>query len=106
MKLKEQQGDGITILGSGSIIQQFASLNLIDEYTLMVNPVVLGAGKHLFKDFRKTGLKLLESRSFRNGLVYLRYQVVKLSLIQIRLQINCFHYKNARFVHKILLYCT
>ena len=55
MNLKEQ-GD-IGILGSGSIVRQFANLGLIDEYSLLVVPVVLGDGKYLFKGFRKMDLE-------------------------------------------------
>jgi dihydrofolate reductase len=67
----------MTILGSGSIVQQFANLNLIDEYTLVVVPVILGNGKPLFKGVKMTNLKLLETRSFKNGIVLLRYKPAK-----------------------------
>lgn len=74
MKLKEEED--MTILGSGSIVQQFAKHNLIDEYNLVLVPVTLGTGKPLFKDFNKLNLDLLEARSFKNGLVLLRYQPI------------------------------
>ncbi len=77
IKLKEQEGKDITILGSGTIVQQFADLGLIDEYLLLVIPVVLGAGKYLFKDVKKMNLNLLEARAFKNGIVVLRYQPAK-----------------------------
>jgi dihydrofolate reductase len=73
-KLKEESSGAITILGSGSVIQQLANMGLIDEYELAVVPVVLGAGKQLFKDVRTTEMKLVEARSFKNGLVLLRYR--------------------------------
>jgi dihydrofolate reductase len=73
-RLKDQAGAAFTILGSGSIVQQFARLGLIDEYDLVIVPVVLGAGKHLFKDLPTTNLKLLEFRTFKNGLALLRYR--------------------------------
>ena len=74
-KLKEEGGSGaITILGSGSIIQQLANMDLIDEYELVVVPIILGDRKYLFKDVKITEMKLLEARSFKNGLVSLRYQ--------------------------------
>jgi dihydrofolate reductase len=76
VKLKEQNGRSIVILGSGTIVQQFAKLDLIDEYDLLVNPVILGIGKSMFKDV-KMNLELIDSRRFRNGLVLLRYQPVK-----------------------------
>jgi len=66
--------EDITILGSGTIVQQLANLGLIDEYALIVVPIILGEGKPLFKDVRKTNLRLVEQRAFRNGIVLLRYQ--------------------------------
>ena len=75
LKLKEEAGEDFTILGSGSIVQQFANFGLIDEYNLVVVPVVLGAGKPLFKDVKKMNLKLLEARAFNNGVVILRYDL-------------------------------
>src|SRR5712692_7181370 len=48
-KLKQQPGKDMVIFGSGSIVSTFTQLDLIDEYRIMVNPVVLGSGKPLFK---------------------------------------------------------
>ena len=71
------KGDGdFAILGSGTIVQEFARLGLIDEFQLMVNPVVLGEGKYLFRDVNRMNFKLLEARTFRNGKVFLRYAPV------------------------------
>ncbi|HVP36577.1 MAG TPA: dihydrofolate reductase family protein [Terriglobales bacterium] len=72
LKLKEKED--ITILGSGSIVQQLSNLELIDEYSLVVVPIILGAGKPLFDTVEMTELKLLEARPFKNGIVLLRYQ--------------------------------
>ncbi len=74
LKLKENKD--ITIMGSGTIVQQLANLDLIDEYNLVVVPIILGAGKPLFKDVEKMNLKLLEARMFKNGIVLLRYQSI------------------------------
>jgi dihydrofolate reductase len=71
LKLKEESD--YAILGSGSVVQQLARLGLIDEFQLMVNPVILGAGKYLFKDVERMNLRLLETRPFKNGKVFLRY---------------------------------
>ncbi|MCE8429660.1 MAG: dihydrofolate reductase family protein [Candidatus Methanoperedens sp.] len=54
IKPKEQKGEDFTILGSGSIVQQFANLGFIDEYQFGVVPVILGAGKSLFKNIEET----------------------------------------------------
>jgi dihydrofolate reductase len=72
-KLKGKNSGTITILGSGSIVQQLANMDFIDEYELVVVPVILGDGKSLFKDVKTTEMKLLEARSFKNGLVSLHY---------------------------------
>jgi len=71
-KLKQKAEKDLFIFGSGTIVQEFAKLGLVDEYRLMVNPVVLGAGKPLFKEAMK--LKLLKSKQFNNGNVLLNYQ--------------------------------
>ena len=76
IKMKEQEGGDIAIFGSGTIVQQFTNLGLIDEYRLIVNPLILGNGKLLFKDIKKINLKLLETRTFRNGNVLLTYRPV------------------------------
>lgn len=63
----------IIILGSGTIVAQLSNMKLIDEYTFVVVPLTLGAGKSMFKDV-KMNLKLLEAKKFKNGLVILRYK--------------------------------
>jgi dihydrofolate reductase len=63
LKLKQQPGKDMVIYGSGSLVSEFAHQGLINEYRFIVNPVVLGAGKTLFKDFNdKFNLILLEAR--------------------------------------------
>ena len=75
-KLKENNNGAILIFGSGSIIQQLTSVNLIDDYLLIVTPLVLGVGKPLFKDMNKTRLDLVESIRFKSGNVLLYYKKV------------------------------
>ena len=75
-KLKKQKGKDITIIGSGSIIRQLAELGLIDEYQLMVVPIVLGTGKSFFANVRQMDLDLIEEKVFKNGIVQLRYRPV------------------------------
>ena len=48
-KLKQQDGKDLAILGSGAIVAQLAQAGLIDEYQIMLNPVVLGKGKTMFE---------------------------------------------------------
>lgn len=75
-KWKEIQGRDLVVFGSGTIVQQFANLGLIDEYRLLVNPIILGHGKPIFKDVNKIKLNLLKTRNFRNGNVLLYYQPI------------------------------
>ena len=73
-KLKEGQGKHMTILGSGQIISQLAPAGLIDQYQLLVNPVVLGEGRTMFDAVEKPlNLKLTETRAFGNGKVLITY---------------------------------
>jgi dihydrofolate reductase len=74
-KLKQQPGAGLTILGSGSIVTQFAEHGLIDNFMLMVDPVAIGEGTSLFKGLtHPLELKLTDTRTFKNGMVLLNYQ--------------------------------
>ena len=72
-RLKAQDGPGIAVLGSGSIAAQLAAANLIDDYQFVVNPIVLSTGKTLFAGADRK-LKLVDSRTFKNGKVFLRYE--------------------------------
>ena len=72
--LKRQPGKNMVIYGSGSIVSAFMNLGLIDEYHLLVNPVVLGSGKRLFKNLQDIHkLKLARTKTFSNGVVLLQY---------------------------------
>ncbi|MGE5893446.1 MAG: dihydrofolate reductase family protein [bacterium] len=75
LKMKQQPGMDMVIFGSGSIVSAFSQLALIDEYRIIVNPVVLGRGKPFFKDIReRINLKLLKTKTFSsNGNVVLYY---------------------------------
>ena len=73
--IKQQPGKDIWFLGSTMLAQTFMQLDLIDEYRINMNPVVLGLGKPLFASVTRTfPLKLLESRTFKSGVVALRYE--------------------------------
>ena len=74
-RLKSEPGNGMAILGSGSIVAQLAAEGLVDEFTVVVNPLVLGSGRTMFEGLTKTlALKLTGSREFRNGNVVLTYE--------------------------------
>ena len=73
-KMKQEPGKGMAILGSGSIVSQLAPEGLIDEYQVVVNPVVLGQGRTMFEGIKeKLNLKLTKTRTFGNGKVFLCY---------------------------------
>ena len=73
-KLKQQPGNDLLFFGSADLAATFIQNHLIDEFRLMVNPVVLGNGKPLFKGVEdRLDLKLLRTRAFRNGNVLLYY---------------------------------
>jgi len=73
---KQESGKPLVILGSGMLVKELTKHRLIDEYQLMVNPVLLGSGNHLFDERSgKLQLKLVESRPFSSGNILLRYQL-------------------------------
>lgn len=75
LELKSRPGKTIMIFGSGSIVDQLSTLGLIDEYQLILNPVVLGRGKRLFGDTAAMmNLDLMDASTFKSGLVFLRYR--------------------------------
>ena len=72
--LKQQPGKDMLIFGSGSIVSALAQLGLIDEYRLIVTPVILGSGHALFKGLdAPVKLKLMNARTFASGNVILYY---------------------------------
>ena len=74
-KMKNESGKDLVILGSGSIVSQLAPSGLIDEYQIMLNPVVLGKGRTMFDGIKeKLSLKLTKTRAFGNGKVFLCYE--------------------------------
>lgn len=73
-KMKQAPGEGLAIMGSGSIVSQLAQEGLIDEYQIVINPVVLGNGRTMFDGVKeKLSLKLTTTRAFGNGNVLLVY---------------------------------
>lgn len=73
-KLKEQTGGNILLAGSATLVQTLVKHNLVDEYHLLVYPVVLGSGKRLFQDGSTATLKLVELITFSSGVVAQIYQ--------------------------------
>jgi dihydrofolate reductase len=73
-EMKQESGPDMVILGSGSIVSQLSAKGLIDEFQIIVNPLVLGAGRTLFEGVQdRIPLRLLKTRAFSNGNVILYY---------------------------------
>jgi len=73
-KLKQQPGKDIAILGSGALVRSLMTHDLIDEYSFLVYPVVLGRGKRFFGASGTTALKLKKAKAFSSGVVSLFYE--------------------------------
>ena len=74
-KLKEQPGRDIALLGSSTLTASLLDAGLLDELRIMVNPVVLGAGRPVLAGAGTTQLRLVGSRQFRSGNVLLSYRL-------------------------------
>jgi dihydrofolate reductase len=72
-RLKQQPGQDIVLVGSRLLAQMLMQTDLIDEYRLLVYPLVLGKGKRLFAHDIAATLKHLDTQSLDNGVVLLRY---------------------------------
>jgi dihydrofolate reductase len=73
-RLKADPDIQMTILGSGSIVAQLADAGLIDYYSIMIDPVAIGAGTPLFEGIRnKLDLTLVDTRKFSSGVMLLNY---------------------------------
>jgi dihydrofolate reductase len=73
-KLKDS-GKGLTLLGSGSLVSQLAQEGLIDEYQILLCPVVIGQGRTMFEGLQeRMNLKLTTTRAFPKGNVLLSYE--------------------------------
>jgi dihydrofolate reductase len=74
-ELRNQPGNELHIMGSGELIGSLMPHGLIDEYMLMIHPLVLGSGRRLFQDGSPpTGLRLVESVTTTTGVVIATYQ--------------------------------
>ncbi|MGH3762860.1 dihydrofolate reductase family protein [Actinophytocola sp.] len=71
--LKSEPGKDMQLTGGAGVAKALADLNLIDEYQVVVHPVVLGGGKQLFGLADRFDLKLTEARTFDGATVLLRY---------------------------------
>ena len=77
-RLRAEQADGDIAIGGAALAAEAAALDLIDEYRARVYPVLVGGGTPFFAHGkRRAGLELVETRTFRSKVVYLRYRVAR-----------------------------
>ena len=72
--LKKSSSANLVIMGSGVLIGALMAANVIDEYLLMIAPVVLGSGRRLFADGEHAWLRLVDSRPTSTGVVMATYE--------------------------------
>jgi dihydrofolate reductase len=74
-KMKQENGPGMAIMGSGSIVSQLAQARLVDEFQIVVVPVIIGQGRTMFEGIKeKLTVNLTKTRAFGNGNVLLCYE--------------------------------
>ena len=73
-RLKEEGGKDLVVLGSGELVQSLMRRNLVDEYVLLIHPLVLGSGRRLFADGGAlAALRLVDTRTTTTGVVIATY---------------------------------
>jgi len=77
-RLKEELGKDLVILGSGELVQSLMRRNLVDEYVLLIHPLVLGSGRRLFADGGAfAALRLVGTKTTTTGVVIATYQLAE-----------------------------
>jgi dihydrofolate reductase len=76
-KLKEQDGPDLLVHGSLTLVQSLIMHGLVDQFNLLVYPLVLGGGKRLFWEGSSAKLKLAETRAFDTGVVLFQYEPIE-----------------------------
>jgi dihydrofolate reductase len=77
-RLRAEPGEGEIAIGGATLAAEAAALGLIDEYRVMVYPVLVGGGTSYFPQReRRVDLELVETRTFSSSVVYLRYRVAR-----------------------------
>ena len=75
LRLKQQPGKEILVFGSGALVNTLMRDVLIDEYRLMIFPIIVGSGQRLFADgIDEMVLKLVDAKTFGSGVVVLTYR--------------------------------
>ena len=72
-ELKRRSDEGLTVLGSGELVQSLRRRELIDEYRLLIHPLVLGTGRKLFPDGPPAELRLVDTVTTTTGVIIATY---------------------------------
>jgi dihydrofolate reductase len=72
-RLKQEPGKDMVVLGSGVLVESLMRNNLVDEYMLLIHPLVLGSGRRMFNDGCATTLRLVDSKTTTKGVVIATY---------------------------------
>jgi dihydrofolate reductase len=74
-RLKQEPGKDMVVLGSGELVQSLMRRNLVDEYVLLIHPLLLGSGRRLFQDGGpSTALRLVDAKTTTTGVVIATYR--------------------------------
>lgn len=73
-ELKRSPGPDLVVLGSGDLVQTLRRAGLVDEYFLLIHPLILGTGSRLFPDGSPADLHLVESLTTTTGVIIASYQ--------------------------------
>lgn len=77
-KMKTEPGEDMVIMGSGTIVSQLSEHRLIDEYQIVLVPIVLGQGRTMFEGMKdRLMLKRTDARTFENGNVLASYEPLR-----------------------------
>jgi dihydrofolate reductase len=77
-RLKERPGKDLLVMGSGVLVQSLMRRNLIDEYILLIHPLVLGSGRRLFTDGGAfAALRLVDTKTTTTGVVIATYHLAE-----------------------------
>lgn len=73
-RLRDEPGADLAVLGSGELVRSLAARALVDEYLLLIHPLVLGSGQRLFEQSPPTPLRLAEAVTTTTGVIIATYE--------------------------------
>jgi dihydrofolate reductase len=74
--LKKQDGPDLAVIGSGELVQSLERRALVDEYVLLIHPLVVGSGRRLFREATPARLRLVGTVTTATGVIVVTYQAV------------------------------